>query len=61
VALAWTLVHPAMTAPIIGPRTLQQLEGALRVVELKLDESALKRLDEIFPGHGGDAPRAYAW
>lgn len=61
VALAWTLVHPAMTAPIIGPRTLQQLEGALRVVELKLDESALKRLDEIFPGPGGDAPRAYAW
>lgn len=61
VALAWTLVHPAMTAPIIGPRTLEQLEGALRVCEIELDEAVLKRLDEIFPGPGGSAPQAYAW
>lgn len=61
VALAWTLVHPAMTAPIIGPRTLEQFESTLRVVEIKLDESVLKALDEIFPGPGGDAPKAYAW
>lgn len=61
VALAWTLVHPAMTAPIIGPRTLEQFQNTLRVVELKLDEAVLSRLDEIFPGPGGDAPKAYAW
>ncbi|KIL38938.1 oxidoreductase [Gordoniibacillus kamchatkensis] len=61
VALAWTLVHPAMTAPIIGPRTLEQLQSTLRVVDIKLDQAALERLDEIFPGPGGDAPRAYAW
>jgi aryl-alcohol dehydrogenase-like predicted oxidoreductase len=61
VALAWTLVHPAMTAPIIGPRTLKQFEASLRVVDIELDESTLTRLDEIFPGPGGDAPRAYAW
>lgn len=61
VALAWTLVQPAMTAPIIGPRTLEQLEGALRVVDIALDEATLKRLDEIFPGPGGSAPKAYAW
>jgi len=61
VALAWTLVHPAMTGPIIGPRTLEQFENTLRVVDIKLDEAALKRLDEIFPGPGGDAPKAYAW
>lgn len=61
VALAWTLVQPSMTAPIIGPRTLGQLEGALRVVDIKLDEATLKRLDEIFPGPGGSAPKAYAW
>jgi aryl-alcohol dehydrogenase-like predicted oxidoreductase len=61
VALAWTLVHPAITAPIIGPRTLEQFENSLRVVDIKLDESTLKRLDDIFPGPGGDAPRAYAW
>ncbi|GGG13742.1 hypothetical protein GCM10010913_39410 [Paenibacillus aceti] len=50
-----------MTAPIIGPRTLEQLEGALRVCEIELDEAVLKRLDEIFPGPGGSAPQAYAW
>ncbi len=61
VALAWTLVHPAMTAPIIGPRTPEQLESALRAVDLRLDEAVLKRLDEIFPGPGGEAPNAYAW
>ncbi|PZE22231.1 aldo/keto reductase [Paenibacillus xerothermodurans] len=61
VALAWTLAHPAMTAPIIGPRTLEHLQAALRVVDIRLDESTLNKLDEIFPGPGGDAPRAYAW
>jgi aryl-alcohol dehydrogenase-like predicted oxidoreductase len=61
VALAWTLVQPAMTAPIIGPRTVEQFQQSLRVVEIKFDEAALKKLDEIFPGPGGDAPRAYAW
>ncbi|OZB96573.1 aldo/keto reductase [Paenibacillus sp. XY044] len=61
VALTWTLVHPAMTAPIIGPRTLEQFEQTLRVVELELSEDVLARLDEIFPGPGGEAPRAYAW
>ncbi len=61
VALAWTLVHPAMTAPIIGPRTLKQFEDSLRVVEVKLSGDVLARIDEIFPGPGGDAPKAYAW
>jgi aryl-alcohol dehydrogenase-like predicted oxidoreductase len=61
VALAWTLVQPSMTAPIIGPRTLDQLQTALRVVDITFDESTLKRIDEIFPGPGGSAPKAYAW
>ena len=61
VALAWLLSRPAVTAPIIGPRTLDQLTGALRAVGLTLDEKALARLDEIFPGPGGPAPEAYAW
>ncbi|CAM3476927.1 aldo/keto reductase [Marinicrinis lubricantis] len=61
VALAWTLQHPAMTAPIIGPRTVSQLEGSLRAVEIELSEEVLKKLDEIFPGPGGEAPQAYAW
>ncbi|MHB9144993.1 MAG: aldo/keto reductase [Symbiobacteriia bacterium] len=61
VALAWTLHHPAVTAPIIGPRTLQQFQDTLRVLEIKLDDPTLARLDEIFPGPGGPAPEAYAW
>ena len=61
VALAWVLKNPAVTGPIIGPRTLEQFESSLRSLEIKLDESVMKRLDEIFPGPGGAAPQAYAW
>ncbi len=61
VALAWVLHQPAVTAPIIGPRTLEQLERSMRALEIHLDEAAFKRLDEIFPGPGGPAPEAYAW
>ena len=61
VALAWLLHNPVVTAPIIGPRTLDQLEGSLRALEIKLDEDTLAKLDEIWPGPGGPAPEAYAW
>jgi len=61
VALAWLLANPAVTAPIIGPRTLDQFEETLRAVELDLSEEVMKDLDEIFPGPGGSAPEAYAW
>jgi aryl-alcohol dehydrogenase-like predicted oxidoreductase len=61
VGLAWLLSRPVVTAPIIGPRTIEQLTGSLRAVEISLDEKALHRLDEIFPGPGGPAPEAYAW
>ena len=61
VALAWLLTNPAVTAPIVGPRTMDQLDGALRALEQKLDDSVLKELEGIFPGPGGAAPEAYAW
>jgi aryl-alcohol dehydrogenase-like predicted oxidoreductase len=61
VALAWLLAQPAVTAPIVGPRTVGQLDGALRALELRLDAPTLQRLDELFPGPGGPAPEAYAW
>jgi aryl-alcohol dehydrogenase-like predicted oxidoreductase len=61
VALAWLLHNPIVTAPIIGPRTLEQFESAVRATEIVLDQDVLKKLDEIFPGPGGEAPYAYAW
>jgi aryl-alcohol dehydrogenase-like predicted oxidoreductase len=61
VALAWMLQNPAVTAPIIGPRTTQQLDGGLRALEVTLDEEVMAKLDEIWPGPGGEAPEAYAW
>jgi aryl-alcohol dehydrogenase-like predicted oxidoreductase len=61
VALAWLLHNPAVTSPIIGPRTLEQLTGAAHALVLKLSDETLKKLDEIWPGPGGEAPEAYAW
>jgi aryl-alcohol dehydrogenase-like predicted oxidoreductase len=61
VALAWLLHQPGVTAPIIGPRTIAQLEGSLPALELVLSAETLKELDEIWPGPGGSAPEAYAW
>jgi aryl-alcohol dehydrogenase-like predicted oxidoreductase len=61
IALTWLLHQPAVTAPIIGPRTLDQLNGTMRALELTLSKDLLKRLDDIFPGPGGPAPEAYAW
>jgi aryl-alcohol dehydrogenase-like predicted oxidoreductase len=61
VALAWLLAQPGVTAPIIGPRTMQQLDGALRALEVPMEKEIQQRLDQIFPGPGGAAPEAYAW
>ncbi len=61
VALAWLLHQPAVTAPIVGPRTMAQLDESLRALELTLDDKLLATLDEIWPGPGGQAPEAYAW
>jgi NDP-hexose C3-ketoreductase / dTDP-4-oxo-2-deoxy-alpha-D-pentos-2-ene 2,3-reductase len=61
VALAWLLHQKAVTSPIIGPRTMEQLNGTMRALSLTLSQETLKRLDDIFPGPGGPAPEAYAW
>ena len=61
VGLAWLLHQPAVTGPIIGPRTMEQLEGAQRALKIRLTKDVLARLDDIFPGPGGHAPEAYAW
>ena len=61
VALAWLLRRPGVTAPIIGPRTNEQFTESLRAFEIKLSDETMKKLDEIWPGPGGEAPEAYAW
>jgi aryl-alcohol dehydrogenase-like predicted oxidoreductase len=61
VALAWLLHQKAVTAPIIGPRTLEQLDASLRALEITLLPETLAALDDLFPGPGGVAPEAYAW
>jgi aryl-alcohol dehydrogenase-like predicted oxidoreductase len=61
VALAWLLANPVVTAPIIGPRTLEQLTGSLRALKIKFTKAEMQKLDEIWPGPGGEAPEAYAW
>lgn len=61
VALAWLLHSPIVTAPIIGPRTIEQLKHSLACLELVLTDEQMVRLNEIWPGPGGEAPEAYAW
>jgi aryl-alcohol dehydrogenase-like predicted oxidoreductase len=61
VAVAWLLTNPVVTAPIIGPRTLEQLTGSLRALKIKFSKAEMAKLDEIWPGPGGEAPEAFAW
>jgi aryl-alcohol dehydrogenase-like predicted oxidoreductase len=61
VAVAWLLQQPGVTAPIVGPRTRDQLEDALHAERLRLSQDTLKKLDAIWPGPGNQAPEAYAW
>jgi aryl-alcohol dehydrogenase-like predicted oxidoreductase len=60
VALAWLLTRPGVTGPIVGPRTAEQLDSALRAVELELSEELVAGLNEVFPGPG-PSPEAFAW
>jgi aryl-alcohol dehydrogenase-like predicted oxidoreductase len=61
VALAWLLKNPAVTAPIIGPRTMAQLDHALNALSVRLDEGMMGEINAIWPGPGNQAPEAYAW
>jgi aryl-alcohol dehydrogenase-like predicted oxidoreductase len=59
-ALAWLIHQKAVDAPIIGPRTLQQLKDSIRAIDIVLTEELLSKLDEIFPP-AGESPQYYAW
>lgn len=58
--LAWLLSNKVVTAPIIGPRTMEQLDGALRALEIEISADTHAKLDEIFPGFK-TGPEHYAW
>ena len=60
-SLAWLLNNPVVTAPIIGPRTVEQLDESLISVDYNMEENLINALDKIWPGPGGPAPEAYAW
>lgn len=60
VGIAWLLAQPAVTAPIIGPRTMEQFEGSLGATAITLEQAQLDQLDEVFPGKE-PAPMHYAW
>lgn len=60
VATAWLRDRPGVVAPIVGVRTVAQLDDALRSLDLVLDDDTNALLDDIFPGPG-PAPEAYAW
>lgn len=60
-ALAWLLHNLAVTSVISGPRTVEQLQQNLKAPAVKLPDEVLAKLDEIWPGPGGEAPQAYTW
>jgi aryl-alcohol dehydrogenase-like predicted oxidoreductase len=61
IALAWLIHNPVVTAPLIGPRTKEQLIANLNALTVSLSDESLRRLNEIWPGPGGESPMAYAW
>jgi len=61
IGIAWLLHNPVVTAPIIGPRTQEQITGALHASDIVLSPETMKTLDAIWPGPGGEAPNAYSW
>ena len=58
-ALAFVLTHPAVTSAIIGPRTMDQLEGTLGAADVPLADEVLDRIDAVVaPGRDVDASDA---
>jgi aryl-alcohol dehydrogenase-like predicted oxidoreductase len=60
-AIAFAMRHPAVTAPIIGPRTMEQLESQLGAADVELSDDVLDRIDEIVPPGTNLNPRDDAW
>ena len=60
-AIAFVLRHPAVTAAIIGPRTMEHLESQLGAAEVTLDQATLDRIDEIVPPGTNVNPADAGW
>jgi aryl-alcohol dehydrogenase-like predicted oxidoreductase len=60
-ALAFVIRHPAITAAIIGPRTMEQLESQLGAADVQLDDALLDRIDEIVPPGTNLHPADSGW
>jgi aryl-alcohol dehydrogenase-like predicted oxidoreductase len=60
VALAFLLSNPVVTAPIIGPRTIEQVDGALRALEIDITKEIRAEIDAIFPALR-PSPEGHAW
>lgn len=68
VAIAWVLSNPAVASAIVGPRTVEHLDGLDRAAELQLDPAHIQKLNAIFDINKGrqlkpdvPAPQAFAW
>ena len=59
-AIAWQLHRPAITAPVVGPRSVKQLHNTLTATDMQVPNELAASLEEIFPGYQ-TAPEAYAW
>jgi aryl-alcohol dehydrogenase-like predicted oxidoreductase len=60
-AIAFVLNHPAITAAIIGPRTMEQLESQLPAADVVLDQALLDRIDKIVPPGANLNPTDGGW
>ena len=60
-ALAFVIRHPAVTAAIIGPRTMDHLDGQLNALDAELSEALLDRIDEIVPPGTNVNPNDTGW
>jgi len=57
--MSWLLARPGVTAPLVGPRTVEQLEDSLKALEFRIPPELEEKLDLLFPGPGASAPKAY--
>jgi len=61
VAISWLLKNPAISSVIIGPRTVAQVNSLVENLQTTLSDDEVNRIENIWPGPGGEAPEAYAW